>query len=394
MKITFFSNFLNHHEIPFCEALYNNENVEFYFVQTEPMHEERINMGWGQNYDKIPYLKFSYKDNLAYNECIQLGKESNVVIFGSASYEFIVERVKNNKLTFYYAERLFRKSFLRAFYPPSTFKILKRFVYPGWKSNFYMLCASGYTSNDLSRIHTFKGRCFRWGHFPEFITYDIGKLIESKQTETIELLWVGRFIDCKHPEYSIFVAKKLKQEKIKFRLNIIGTGEHEGKLKKLIDINKLNDCVELLGSMDPVSVRNYMEKANIYLFTSDFGEGWGAVLFEAMNSGCAVVASHAIGSVPLMLKHRENGMIYKNADMDDLYIKVKELILNKNKREYLGRNAYTSLNEQWNAKVAAKRFYNFAYNTLHGYIQPKYEIGTMSIAPKLKNNWFIKEQYD
>lgn len=390
MKITFFSNFLNHHEIPFCEALYHLIGDGFCFVQTEPMHQERIDMGWGQDDNKIPYLKLSYKDNIAYNECIQLGKESDVVILGSAPYEFIADRVKKNKLTFYYAERLFRKSFLRAFYPPSTLKIFKRFVRPGWKSNFYMLCASGYTSYDVSRIQTFKDRCFRWGHFPEFIEYDIDKLIENKQTETIELLWVGRFIELKHPQYPILVAKKLREEGIDFKLNIIGSGELENELKNLIEINQLNDCVELLGSMEPMSVRNYMEKANIYLFTSDFGEGWGAVLYEAMNSGCALVASHAIGAVPLMLKHQENGLIYKNADLDDLYVKVKELILNKNKRDYLGRNAYTSLNNQWKGEVAAERFYNFAYNALHGDYQPEYEIGTMSVAPKLKNNWFTK----
>jgi glycosyltransferase involved in cell wall biosynthesis len=390
MKITFFSNFLNHHEIPFCEALYNLIGDGFCFVQTEPMHQERLDMGWSQEHNKIPYLKLSYKDNTTYNDCIQLGKDSDVVILGSAPYKFVANRVNNNKLTFYYAERLFKRSFLRAFYPPSMLKILKRFIRPGRNSNFYMLCASGYTSYDVSRIHAFKNRCFRWGHFPEFIKYDIDKLIENKQTEIIQLLWAGRFIDWKHPQYAVIVAKRLKQENVKFRLNIIGTGELDSELKKLIEINQLNDCVELLGSMEPKSVRNYMEKANIYLFTSDFREGWGAVLYEAMNSGCAVVASHAIGAVPLMLKHKENGLIYKNADLDDLYVKVKKLIENKNKREYLGRNAYTSLNEQWNGEVAANRFYNFAYNALYGDNKPEYEIGTMSIAPKLKNNWFKK----
>ena len=390
MKITFFSNFLNHHEIPFCEELYHLIGVDFCFVQTEPMHQERLNMGWGRDHNKIPYLKLSYKDNRDYDECIQLSKESDVVIIGSAPYEFIADRVKNNKLTFYYAERLFRKSFLRAFYPPSTLKILKRFVRPGRNSNFYMLCASGYTSYDVSRIQTFKDRCFRWGHFPEFIAYDIDELIENKKTETIELLWVGRFIELKHPQYPILVAKRLKQENIKFRLKIIGRGELESELKNLIETNQLNDCVKLLGSMDPKSVRNYMEKANIYLFTSDFGEGWGAVLYEAMNSGCAVLASHAIGAVPLMLKHKENGLIYKNADLNDLYVKVKELIENKNNREYLGRNAYISLNEQWKGEVAAKRFYDFAYSALFGDNKPEYENGTMSVAPKLKNNWFTK----
>lgn len=388
MKITFFSNFLNHHEIPLCDALYHLPDVQFYFVQTEPMHQERVVMGWNPDTKNYPYLILSYINADTYNECLKLGNESDVVILGSAPYKFIADRVKNNKLTFYYAERLFRKSFLRAFYPPSTIKIFKRFIKPGWNSNFYMLCASGYTSYDVSRIFTFKDRCYRWGHFPEFIAYDVDNLIKKKQKETIQLLWAGRFIDWKHPQHPIYIAKKLKEEGIKFKLTIIGTGELEGELKHLIKIHRLHNCVEMLGSMDPSSVRQYMEKADIYLFTSDFGEGWGAVLYEAMNSGCAVVASHAIGAVPHMLEHNQNGVIYKNADLNDLYIKVKELIQNRSKRETLGKNAYNSLYEQWNGKVAAQRLFAFAYNILHGENNSEHKTGPMSIAPKLKNNWF------
>ncbi len=387
MKITFFSNFLNHHEIPLCDALYHLPDVQFYFVQTEPMHQERVLMGWNTDAKNYPYLKLSYINAETYNECLELGSESDVVILGSAPYKFIADRVKNNRPTFYYAERLFRKSFLRAFYPPSALNIFKRFIRPGRKNNFYMLCASGYTSYDVSRIHTFKDKCYRWGHFPEFIEYDIDELIKEKQTETIQLLWVGRFLELKHPQHPILIAKKLKDEGINFRLNIIGTGELQGEIEKMIEINQLDGYVEMPGRMNPMSVRRYMKNANIYLFTSDFKEGWGAVLYEAMNSGCAVVASHAIGAVPLMLVHNENGLIYKNGDLNDLYDKVKELIENKNKREYLVKNAYKCINELWNGEVAAKRLYDFAYNILNDKDITNYINGPMSVAPKLKNNW-------
>ena len=37
----------------------------------------------------------------------------------------------------------------------------------------------------------------------------------------------------------------------------------------------------MLGSMTPEQVREHMEESILFLFTSDFGEGWGAVLNEA-----------------------------------------------------------------------------------------------------------------
>lgn len=68
-----------------------------------------------------------------------------------------------------------------------------------------------------------------------------------------------------------------------------------------------------------------MEKSSIYLFTSDYNEGWGAVLNEAMNSGCAVLANHAIGAVPFMMKDGLNGRVYQNGRLDEMYSLLRSM---------------------------------------------------------------------
>lgn len=103
-------------------------------------------------------------------------------------------------------------------------------------------------------------------------------------------------------------------------------------------------------------VRRYMEQSEIFLFTSDYNEGWGVVLNESMNSACAVVASHAIGSVPFLLNDGENGFICKNGDEDDLFNKVKFLLDNPEKRKEMSLNAYKTMAETWNAENAVKNF--------------------------------------
>lgn len=99
--------------------------------------------------------------------------------------------------------------------------------------------------------------------------------------------------------------------------------------------------------MNPNEVRKYMEKANIFLFTSNYEEGWGAVLNEAMNSGCAVVASHAIGSVPFLINDGVNGYIYKNGNKKELCKLVEMLALSKELREKIGVEAYKTLYNTW-----------------------------------------------
>lgn len=143
--------------------------------------------------------------------------------------------------------------------------------------------------------------------------------------------------------------------------------------------NQLQDVVDFKGFMSPDEVRNHMEEADIFLFTSDFNEGWGAVLNESMNSGCAVVASHAIGSVPFLVKHGINGMIYKNGDDKELLSLVMQLCDDDNLRESIGKQAYRTLAEEWNAKNAAVNFLKLAQSILN---RKKIEIpsGPCSVA--------------
>ena len=109
------------------------------------------------------------------------------------------------------------------------------------------------------------------------------------------------------------------------------------------------------GNMTPDEVRNHMERAAIFLFTSDYREGWGAVLNESMNSGCAVVASHAIGSVPFLLKDGNNGLIYRNGNTEELYHHVKYLLEHADECARMGMEAYQTISQQWNAEEAADR---------------------------------------
>ena len=215
-----------------------------------------------------------------------------------------------------------------------------------------------------------------------------------KNKEKSSLLWAARFIDWKHPEIPILIAERLKKAGYKFKLNLIGNGVMEKQIDEMIKEKGLEDCVFMLGAMKPGEVRLHMEKSQIFLFTSDFKEGWGAVLNESMNSGCAVVASHAIGSVPYLIEDGKNGLIYKNGDIDDLYNKVKYLLDNPEKSEGIGKNAYETLKTTWNAEVAAERFVVLATKLLNGEnIENLYDNGPCSKAEILKNNWYKKNEY-
>lgn len=99
----------------------------------------------------------------------------------------------------------------------------------------------------------------------------------KKQLEDrwVSILWAGRLIPWKHPEAAIYLADTLKEQGYQFRLSLIGSGVMESQLRAIIQEKGLEDRVALLGALSPEQVRCHMEQAEIYLFTSDFHEGWG-----------------------------------------------------------------------------------------------------------------------
>ena len=366
MQITFFSNFLNHHQLPFCLEMMKYQENQFIFVETEPIEQERLDMGYEDMGEKYPFVLKSYKNDECYARALKIGFESDVVIIGSAPEIFIQERLRENKVTFRYTERILKQGLIRILDPRVSYGIWSQNTRYK-KKNMYLLCASAYTSYDMSLLKAYPDKKYKWGYFPEVKKHDIEQLIQKKRKDgKISLLWAGRFLKWKHPEVAVKVAEGLKKTGYQFKLTLIGDGEVKSDLVSYVQQKRLQDVVEFKGFMSPDKVRNYMEEADIFLFTSDFNEGWGAVLNESMNSGCAVVASHAIGSVPFLIKHGINGMIYKNGDDKELLSLVMKLCDDDNLREGIGKQAYRTLVEEWNAKNAATSFLKLSQAILNG----------------------------
>ncbi|MDD6484108.1 MAG: glycosyltransferase family 4 protein [Clostridiales bacterium] len=382
MKLTFLTNYLTHHQIPLAEEFYKKLGNDYTLIVTEPMEQERLKLGYKDMTDNYPFVIKAYEN---IQEVYRIAEESDIVIYGSAPDKFVIDRMKKQKLTFKYSERINKRDMTlprRARSRVGIYRHYGKFL----KYPFYILCASAYTSADVSKHWDFEERCYKWGYFTETLKYDnIDALIKQKKTYSI--LWAGRIIDWKHPEAAVNLAVRLRDAGYKFTLNIIGTGEAENKIKNMIRDENLQDAVHMTGAMSPENVREYMEKSEIFIFTSNFQEGWGAVLNEAMNSGCACVASHAIGAVPFLIKNGENGIIYKNGCMDDLSAKVMKLLDDRELCRKIGRNAYSTIVDMWNPKEAAQRFLELSQDILKGK-KAGFCDGLCSLAEVMDNDWF------
>ncbi len=357
MKFVFVSNYLNHHQIPFCRAMYERTGGSFVFLQTEPMEEERVRMGWNSRVEE-PYLRLSYE---APQESLKLIREADVVLFGGTDDEsYAKERLSTGKPLFRYSERIYKTGQWKAVSPRG---LRKKYEDHGkWKkAPVYLLCSGAYVASDFHLIGAYPGKKYCWGYFPETREEDVDKLLQEKGYVTPEgkkvpyLLWSGRMIDWKHPELVVETAQYLRDRGREFYLEMIGGGAMEEQIREMIRTRQLEKYVSLPGFLKPEEVRDRMERADVYLITSDRQEGWGAVANEAMNSGCVVVADHMIGAAPYLIRHGENGMLFRDGDAAMLFTAVDALLEDPKRREALGRKAFETIWKTWNAENAAAR---------------------------------------
>lgn len=348
MNLIFLSNYYNHHQDPLCRALATQPGVRFRFLAYGEISPERRKM-WGDMRDLPDFVSVprTHQERVCAAQKIL---QADAVLVGSAPQSLLDKRLRAGRLILRYQERPLKNGIEPMKFLPRMLKW--HHCNPSGKP-VYLLCASAYAAEDYSKMGLFRGKAYKWGYFPQTLSYNCESLFSQKDPSSI--LWAGRFLDWKHPDDAIRLAAQLRDTGHTFTLRIAGSGSLEPKLREMIAQNGLETQVRLLGSLPPEQVRREMERSAIFLFTSDRHEGWGAVLNEAMNSGCAVIASDAAGSTPYLVDHGANGCIYHSGSGSELYGNVARLLKHPSERECLGKSAYETITDTWNAQVAAGR---------------------------------------
>lgn len=381
MVITFVSNYINHHQIPFCDAMSSLfEDVDFHFVQAMPMEEKRINMGWAVDPKDYPYVSLFYEDE---KYCEELILNSDVVIFGwteGITSELEKKRLSSGRLSFRVSERIYRGSRIKWLSPRGLLKKYNEHIRYR-KKPVYLLCAGAYVSADFKLIHAYPNKMLKWGYYPDVKDRSFRV---SETDNKIRLCWAGRFVKLKHPEYAIELCKELEKFGYDYELKMIGDGYMREELEKSVSDAGLSANVSFLGNLKPEEVTMHMKDSDVFLFTSNYLEGWGAVVNEAMQCGCAVVASREAGAVPFLITDGENGFSYRNGDCEDFKKKVLSLFQEKYKILQFAKNGYDTIEKVWNAKNASMEFVRFCREYIDGAVPRPAEIGPMSKAEIIK----------
>lgn len=358
MKITFVSNFINYHQLPFSLAMANMEGVEYTFIATEPSEEGRLKSDGVEMNDVYPFVLKMYESEANRQKALRLIEESEMVISGGFPFKEILKRAKKGKTTFIYTERFYKTMGGREFTLKQKIRIFLsviRHYRERRNPNVYYLAASAYLKDDLNRYFKNKRPIYKWGYFPPLPELSKEELMKKEYGDVINLVYCGRLIRWKNPLMAIQVTENLLKQGIKAHLSIIGDGELRPSLEKYVEEHDLKKSVTFFGVLPSSRVREEMSKGDIFLFPSNSSEGWGAVLNESMSLGLVPVVSKTVGAAPFLIDDGINGLMFEEENIDDMTKKTLELIRNPERMKEMSIKAFEKIHEGYNADIAVKR---------------------------------------
>ena len=364
MKLVFYSVVLNHHQAPVADAFRELLGEGYTFVETTPMAD---NKGGAEDFSKRPYLVRAWESEEAYAKAMELARTADCCVFsGVQALPFQKERMRLGLLSFDMSERWLKRGLANLF-SPAVFKMFLAYKTGGWgRKPLYKLCCSAFAAADQNRVATYRGKCYKWGYFTRVGENDVETSSDVSTSNITPLMWCSRYLMLKHPELPILMAADLKKRGYKFRLDMYGDGEYRPATEHLVSSLGLGEEVAIRGNVSNAEVRAAMAKSDIFLFTSDRNEGWGAVSNESLSCGCALVASDGIGSTPYLVEDGADGCMFRSpgtattfgkpdrAALADLTDKVARLLDDKEKLREMKANAAERMQRLWSPRHAAE----------------------------------------
>ncbi len=168
--------------------------------------------------------------------------------------------------------------------------------------------------------------------FKEIDTDKINKFKKKYGLEKNTLLFVGRIHESKGLQYVLEAI-----EGIDCKLLIVGKdgGYKEILVKKSREL-RVQNKVLFLGALDDVELVEAYFSSDIFILFSEW-EGFGIVLVEAMAANLPVIASDR-GSLPILIKNKQNGLIVEFKNLEKLRKAIKKLLTDKKLENKLIKN--------------------------------------------------------
>lgn len=191
----------------------------------------------------------------------------------------------------------------------------------------------------------------------QYTGVDTRKFRPASTEERPMILFVGRMVEFKGPEFLIRAGAEVQRQFPAVEVVLIGDGPLRKDLERLAKRSLRR--YRFLGVRIPEEVRDWMNRASMLCMPSvttrsGEAEGFGMVCAEAQAVGKPVVA-FSCGGIPEIISHGVTGFLAPERDWQALARNLATLLQNAELRERFGRTARESVLRQFDLEHCTRR---------------------------------------
>jgi glycosyltransferase involved in cell wall biosynthesis len=167
-------------------------------------------------------------------------------------------------------------------------------------------------------------------------------------------VFVGRLIPVKSVDTFLKAAKKTLTKHPDTKFKIVGQGQEELRLKRLVDELGIAHAVEFMGFLNHKDALKVMRQSTSLVLPS-YQEGFGLCVAECCASGRPAIVSDKVGCVGEVIIDNETGLIFKARDCNGLSQCMNHIIENPKEAKRLGDNGKKLMSERFDVSVVVPK---------------------------------------
>jgi colanic acid/amylovoran biosynthesis glycosyltransferase len=189
-----------------------------------------------------------------------------------------------------------------------------------------------------------------------------------KPNQKIQITTTGRLIEKKGIEYGIRAVAKVAAKYPNIQYRIIGAGDLQSQLQKLIYELKMTDKIHLLGWKNQQEIIQIINDSHIFIAPSVTAKDGNQdaplnTLKEAMAMGLPVIATQH-GGIPELVQDGISGFLVPERDSSAIANKLIYLIEHPNTWEKIGKAGSTYVEKNYNIKTLNNELIKIYQNIL------------------------------
>jgi glycosyltransferase involved in cell wall biosynthesis len=156
--------------------------------------------------------------------------------------------------------------------------------------------------------------------------------------EEVVIGFIGRIVEAKGLGTLARALGEIRD--LTWRLVVIGSGEFEETVRRMLDESQVGNRVQFLGYVPHEQTARYLSAFDLLVLPSETQSNWeeqfGRVIPEALACGTCVLGSDS-GEIPQLIGQSGGGVIFPQRDVAALAEALRGLLSNESRRRELAR---------------------------------------------------------